>query len=382
MVGYFSLGSKSESDGMRLITTCPACEATFYVSPEQLSAHRGDVRCGKCNHVFNALDALNQLDQNKTPEVDKTHIEAAETAAVESVVSETQAEEPLIENEVAAEKVYDEVVLDAEPEIQPLQSISDEVAQTESEPEQSDVVVEEAEVPVSQTLVESDDEIAADESVAELSSQPEPEVEKPKASVKPSLVEPIVTKAGAQVASSPTPTFSLDILNGSEKTAVKAKSRISIWLLAFFSLILLLAACLQSAYFLRTEIASQWPITKPYLSRACQQVGCTVELAKHAEFILIEDSDLQEDATYTGVINLSTTLINNAKFIQAYPLLELTLTDTLEKPKLRRTFTPQEYLAKEVDVDKGIAPGEDVEIKLTLTTNGEPVAGYRVFVRY
>jgi predicted Zn finger-like uncharacterized protein len=47
-----------------LITSCPACSANFYVTPEQLSAHRGDVRCGKCSLVFNALDRLSEPREN------------------------------------------------------------------------------------------------------------------------------------------------------------------------------------------------------------------------------------------------------------------------------------------------------------------------------
>ncbi|MBU3736663.1 MAG: hypothetical protein FGM62_06775, partial [Methylobacterium sp.] len=49
---------------MSLVTTCPACGTRFRVRPEQLAAHRGDVRCGRCSHVFNALE---RLDQTLTP---------------------------------------------------------------------------------------------------------------------------------------------------------------------------------------------------------------------------------------------------------------------------------------------------------------------------
>src|SRR5690349_3068046 len=43
---------------MSLVTSCPACATSFHVKPEQLSMHLRDVRCGKCSHVFNALDRL------------------------------------------------------------------------------------------------------------------------------------------------------------------------------------------------------------------------------------------------------------------------------------------------------------------------------------
>ena len=43
-----------------MLTRCPACSTTFRVTPEQLKARSGRVRCGRCDHRFNALDALQE----------------------------------------------------------------------------------------------------------------------------------------------------------------------------------------------------------------------------------------------------------------------------------------------------------------------------------
>jgi predicted Zn finger-like uncharacterized protein len=43
---------------MNLITRCPACGTAFRVQREQLAAHFGTVRCGKCGGVFNGIAAL------------------------------------------------------------------------------------------------------------------------------------------------------------------------------------------------------------------------------------------------------------------------------------------------------------------------------------
>ena len=39
-------------------TRCPDCQTIFRVTPEQLKARAGKVRCGHCQSVFNALDSL------------------------------------------------------------------------------------------------------------------------------------------------------------------------------------------------------------------------------------------------------------------------------------------------------------------------------------
>ncbi len=40
-----------------ILTRCPECGTMFRVRPEQLEARAGRVRCGQCQHAFNALDA-------------------------------------------------------------------------------------------------------------------------------------------------------------------------------------------------------------------------------------------------------------------------------------------------------------------------------------
>lgn len=41
-----------------MLTLCPACATTFRVTAEQIKLRAGRVRCGQCQHAFNALDTL------------------------------------------------------------------------------------------------------------------------------------------------------------------------------------------------------------------------------------------------------------------------------------------------------------------------------------
>lgn len=41
-----------------LLTRCPSCGTAFRVTPEQLKARAGKVRCGHCQAIFNALESL------------------------------------------------------------------------------------------------------------------------------------------------------------------------------------------------------------------------------------------------------------------------------------------------------------------------------------
>ncbi len=160
------------------------------------------------------------------------------------------------------------------------------------------------------------------------------------------------------------------------------KRRLPLWLFIPFALLLVLAAVAQTAYFLRTEIAARYPVAKPWLEQACQPLACKVELPRQAELLNIEDSDLQADPDHDGVLVLVSALYNRASYAQAYPLFELTLTDKFDKPMLRRTFTPQEYLPQGTAIQAGIAAGGEAHSRLALTVEGEKPAGYRLYVRY
>lgn len=163
---------------------------------------------------------------------------------------------------------------------------------------------------------------------------------------------------------------------------IKRRKQPNKWVWWAFAIVLFLAVILQSLYYLRNEIALYYPATKPYLEQACQQLNCKIELPKKIEFIVIDDSDIQEDAQHAGLIWLSSTLVNQAAFNQAYPNLELTLTDVEDKPKLRRIIVPSEYLPAGADINKGLLASEEIRVRLPINTQNEVLAGYRVLVTY
>ena len=49
-----------------LITTCTHCVARFRVSPQQLNARNGQVRCGQCGKVFSGFEALERVPDDDT----------------------------------------------------------------------------------------------------------------------------------------------------------------------------------------------------------------------------------------------------------------------------------------------------------------------------
>ena len=154
-----------------------------------------------------------------------------------------------------------------------------------------------------------------------------------------------------------------------------------VWSFASLSLLLLLVG--QAAYVYRTEISILVPDTRPYLEHYCELLSCTIPLPQQAELLSIESSDLQADpAQNSGAIILTATVRNYAQFSQAYPALELTLTDIQDQPLASRIFTPGEYLGGDVNPAQTIAPAHEIDIKLHLACSDLNAAGYRLFLFY
>lgn len=87
-----------------LITTCGHCGARFRVTPQQLNAKQGQVRCGSCHVVFNGFESLERLPEDDTG----SRLAAAREAAERAL----KAEPPL----PPADELPDVETLEASPE--------------------------------------------------------------------------------------------------------------------------------------------------------------------------------------------------------------------------------------------------------------------------
>ncbi len=316
---------------MSSVTTCPNCQTQFAVTDSQLNQYNGKVRCGHCLHVFDATlyitDKAKVADKSATTLRKKTKVSKA-----------TASKKTAVNNDINHDEKPEYIIKSAE-------EIIEKTKGTEFE-------------------ADEDEDFAAETiDYSALGHTYEP------------IDEPISHKSATPTIETPSNiAYSLP-----KKQAVKKFSSWYIWPLI---LLLIVAALGQTLYFMRNEIAIYYPATKPYLEQACAHIGCSIELPKKIDYIIIDDSELQEDTERKGLIRLNSALINQASFAQAYPNLELTLTDAEDKPKLRRTFKPAEYLPANTDVESGIPAGAEIKINLAISAEGETVTGYRLFVTY
>ena len=145
---------------------------------------------------------------------------------------------------------------------------------------------------------------------------------------------------------------------------------------------LCLALAAQIIYFYRNQIAAQYPVFKPYLQQACAMLGCRIELLKNQDALSIETSGLESTA-HSSVVVLHATLRNRAALSQAFPLMELTLTDVQNHTVARRILKPDEYLRSEkVDMSAGMLANGEIAVKVYMDIGDLKASGYRLLLFY
>jgi predicted Zn finger-like uncharacterized protein len=309
-------------------TTCPSCKTVFRVTAEQLEVHAGKVRCGKCAFVFNAFDTL--------------------TTPIETV--------SLIPPPDELPPPEEHITLEPAP------------------PTMAEPLAVSFPIPTDEQIERETEEI--NRTIAALEQQKRPSRQRSEAGEEE-------RPAGGRLAVTPELQEKLQNLQEElRQQERRARLRRLGWGLA--SLLLLLTAVGQVAYFQRDWLATHHPGLRPLLVAFCARLGCEVRLPAQAERIRLEASELQADAARPHGVILSAVLRNTAPWPQAWPYLELTLTDAADRPLARRHFTPQEYLAgsSAVRLVTGMPPEEEVQIRLSLELKGIEPVGYKLLVYY
>jgi predicted Zn finger-like uncharacterized protein len=364
-----------------MYTQCPSCQTIFEVSAEHLKAANGDVRCGQCLNVFNALNHLsedipeskdeflsedafqesgqvsvfgNQVEQSTSDEADHS---GSETPIPNSEFLETDENDPeledffsdVIDDSAEYSQIDYETRLKKQKPLSPdggffyggaNESIIEKIL-TEQEPEEREL--EEFTLPL----------------------EPTPET--------PGAAE---TNAGDESEKEQSPTdIPLQLLEDLQegKLAEEKAASNRFWLTG--SIVLMMLFVTQAIYFSRHDLARN-PTYRPYLTRACEMIGCTINVKYDIRLIEIIGRDVRSHPSADNALIAGTTLINNASYPQPYPLLTLTFSDITGTKLAERQFTPREYLKSGTDILAGMTPDLPVQVELELVDPGKDAVNF------
>jgi hypothetical protein len=263
---------------------------------------QGQVRCGRCNAQFNALDSL--ADDPETLEDRPTDtLDSAAASAPEEDARADQSDEPAFEQLTPEQHPAP----DAEPG-----AALPEVAPPPAAPE---LVVDAA---VSQD------------------NRPEADVLTPEIIQAALLIE--------------------------EPERRSSVSRLTGWL-AIAALLLLLAG--QWVYLQRAPLFEREAL-RPVLRQFCAVLGCALPLPRQPERIEIIERVVREQAQVAQALFVELTFVSRADQTIAYPVLELRLSDVSGNRAASRRFLPADYLPAQTDIRAGLSPGLPVHVTLEL----------------
>ncbi|OMG53102.1 hypothetical protein BJN45_12780 [Azonexus hydrophilus] len=335
---------------------CPACGTVFRVTSEQLRLKAGKVRCGHCQTVFNAFDHL-QVETAAAP--DDLQVPdlppPVETVAPTSWSGDSGA--------VTVGEVAEALPAEPAPLAVDVPEMPEMPVASPGEP-LAEMPQDVAPFPVAPSADDLSPVLAA------------PLAETPEESTQAAREAGLV--AIRELADSTT--FNRWSAGALASDGIgsfdDATPRSPVWpyVLVFVLLLLMLGG--QLAYHFRTEVVLRLPAAAALYSA----LAIEVPLPQDAALVSIETSDLQSD-NGRGLFVLNATLKNRATHAQAWPSLELTLTDVNDKVVARRVIGAADYLSPGSPQAAFPANGE-TSVRLWIEASGIGAAGYRLYIFY
>jgi predicted Zn finger-like uncharacterized protein len=145
------------------------------------------------------------------------------------------------------------------------------------------------------------------------------------------------------------------------------------WTLGATALLLSLLA--QLGYAERAPLLDDARV-RPWLDRACAQLSCRLPLRHDPSTLQLLSRDIRPHPSVPGALIISATLRNDAEFAQAFPAVEITLSDLDENRIAMRRFLPREYLGDSRSLGSGMAPGATAALVFEVADPGKNAVAF------
>jgi len=340
--------------------TCPQCGAQYKLTQEQLSVAQGQVRCGACMHVFQAIPSA-------TPQV--------------SPVDDSR-------SEFVDDKSDDDILIQDEPNELDSFSIDLKGINRSGESNFFDDF-EEVDV-ISQKETQGHvDESWAEDLIDEVESMPDP---KPRQAakdnaeniddfaneikLKPNNLNDLgfdeADKAGLLNRITPEPV---------ELKVVKDHSAAINLMLSLLLVGFVISAVAQFLYFTADTLGRNPELRKTY-SVFCELSGCVLPEQFSIKDISASSTHQNPHAVYEGALVFETVITNHAKFRQPFPNIELYFKNLKDEVIAARKFSPSEYLRGEIATSKTMPIRQAIHLALEINDPGSQATGYELKLSY
>ncbi len=351
-----------------MFTECPACQTMFRVTGAILRAGHGQVECGQCHTIFDAIDRL--IDDVPQPSGTYQPAGSESPPALPPLAAEVAGGELPPATQAWANDLPTGEFLLKDGELIPVGTRPE--GTLAREPASTEIEVDEPDAPEEITL--EGDRIEISGVYQQPGSWPEAgaETEDP---VLPPGEEQASTAEAVPAASEYTPLD--DDLEAELANGERPGGRTAIWAIA--SLVLVIGLLAQAVHHYRQEL-----VRHPRLGPALLKLYATANLPLAPNWDVtgyeIQQWGVAADPAAAGTLRLRASIMNRAGFAQPYPLIQLTLEDRWGERVGARAFEPAEYLGPGTPADRLLAPNQRVNADIGIVDPGEDAVGFHVDV--
>ena len=158
----------------------------------------------------------------------------------------------------------------------------------------------------------------------------------------------------------------------------KKKSRFGFFgnmLLTLAILASIVAGVAQYAYYNRTTLIKITEL-RPWLEKICTLTNCNLPEAKDTKLFLLSSKNIFTHPNVENALMISATIINQATFTQAYPIIELRFANVRGETIAARRFTASEYLNIPENQVSKIQPDTPISFTLEINDPGDEMISY------
>jgi len=115
---------------------------------------------------------------------------------------------------------------------------------------------------------------------------------------------------------------------------------------------------------------------RPWFDQACATLGCRLPLRHEPAHLALLSRDIRPHPSVASALIISASLRNDAAYAQAFPDVEIVLSDLDENKIAMRRFHPQEYLGDARTIATGMAPGSTAALVFEVADPGKNAVAF------
>jgi predicted Zn finger-like uncharacterized protein len=357
-----------------MLTQCPSCQTSFRVTTEILRVADGQVRCGRCQTQFDALERL--IDEHEPSQPESRYPRAARSVPPPAPI---EVEEPAAQEDITLEGRHIEIsgryrlpdtgrgepqmreeIVEEWVEIEDI----DETTAGEAAADDDEVIDLEQEFAEDQDIAAQAEELLREEEAGIEVAESVRQIELDKIAAH----EPRASRLGQRLPAQPAEDFQL-LERAPARPAIAP-----IWKILVGPLVLLMV--IQLVHSNRHALARH-PQLGPAIVKVYVALGATLQPDWDLHAYEILQWHLGSDPALPGTLRVRANLKNVASFAQPYPLLKLVLEDRWGERVRERDFEPTEYLDPSTAPERLLAPSQQATATISIVDPGPDAEGFR-----